>query len=151
MDDRLTSKVEIIRPPKWAVDTSVAIPLVMANHPNHAAVAAKVGTRKVHLSGHALAETYSALTRMPKVDLSADEVAEVIDYSFAEPLLLRAETYAKVHRELARLGISGGAVYDALVGLAAKENHATLLTMDTRASATYDALGVKVEMITVAR
>jgi len=45
---------------------------------------------------------------------------------------------------LSRLGISGGAVYDALVALAAAEHGADLATRDGRAKATYETVGVPV-------
>ena len=45
---------------------------------------------------------------------------------------------------LARLGITGGAVYDALVGLAAVEHGVELATRDARARATYVAVGARV-------
>lgn len=38
----------------------------------------------------------------------------------------------------------GGAVYDALVGLAAKSASIALATRDLRAAATYSALGVEI-------
>jgi predicted nucleic acid-binding protein len=49
---------------------------------------------------------------------------------------------------LSRLGIAGSAVYDALVALAAKEHQAALATRDARAQGTYDAVGVKVIVVT---
>ncbi len=49
--------------------------------------------------------------------------------------------------ELLRVGIAGGAVYDALVALAAKEHGAPLATRDARARGTYDAVGVKVIVV----
>jgi predicted nucleic acid-binding protein len=48
---------------------------------------------------------------------------------------------------LSRLGIAGGAVYDALVALAAKEHGAALATRDARAWP-YDAVGVEVIVVT---
>jgi predicted nucleic acid-binding protein len=50
------------------------------------------------------------------------------------------------HR-LVRLGIAGGAVYDALVAAAAVEHQVTLATRDRRALETYRALGAKAEVI----
>lgn len=47
---------------------------------------------------------------------------------------------------LADLGIAGGAVYDALVALAAQEHGATLATRDFRARETYVRIGVRVEI-----
>ena len=49
---------------------------------------------------------------------------------------------------LSRLGIAGGAVYDVLVALAAKEHGAALATRDTRARGTYDAAGAEVIVVT---
>ena len=48
---------------------------------------------------------------------------------------------------LAPLGIAGGAVYDALVGLAARAARIPLATRDARALGTYAVLGVEVEII----
>ena len=45
------------------------------------------------------------------------------------------------------LGIAGGAVYDALVALAALEHGADLATRDARAKATYDVIGVRVIVV----
>ncbi len=50
------------------------------------------------------------------------------------------------HR-LVRLGIAGGAVYDALVAAAAVEHQIILATRDRRALDTYRALDAKVEVI----
>lgn len=44
---------------------------------------------------------------------------------------------------LARAGIAGGAVYDALVGLCAVAHDAVLATRDARARGTYDAVGAR--------
>ena len=48
-----------------ALDTSVAVPLLVSTHRDHAAVVAWWDRREVTLCGHAVAETYSVLTRLP--------------------------------------------------------------------------------------
>jgi predicted nucleic acid-binding protein len=48
-------------------------------------------------------------------------------------LVLSSSRTRKLPDTLSRLGIAGGAVYDALVALAAKEHGAALATRDTRA------------------
>lgn len=63
------------------------------------------------------------------------------------PLVLSSSRTRKPDT-LSRLGIAGGAVYDALVALAAKEHGAALATRDARARGTYDAVGVAVIMVT---
>jgi predicted nucleic acid-binding protein len=48
---------------------------------------------------------------------------------------------------LSGLGVAGGAVYDGLVALAAKEHGLALATRDARARGTYDAVGVDVILV----
>jgi predicted nucleic acid-binding protein len=106
--------------------------------------------RTLALSGHALVETYSVLTRLPgdaRVDPS-DAVA-LLDENFPEPLQLGARAARAAHREFARRGIAGGATYDGLVALAAREHGVVLVTRDARARSTYEALGVRTEVLAV--
>lgn len=127
------------------VDTSVAVPLLVRTHAAHAAVVRWWNGREVALSGHALAETYSVLTRLPgDLRLAPADAARLIADRFAEPLTLRPEAFRRVPDELSRLGIAGGAVYDALVALAAVEHGASLATRDARAKSTYETVGVQV-------
>jgi toxin FitB len=128
-----------------AVDTSVAIPLLVRSHHDHAAVVRWWGGQDVALAGHALAETYSVLTRLPgDARLAPADAARLLTARFSAPLLLNSSRARKLPDTLARLGIAGGAVYDALVALAAKEHDAVLATRDGRARGTYDAVGVAV-------
>lgn len=88
------------------------------------------------------------LTRLPgdaRVD-PADAV-ELIDENFPEPLQLGVRAMRAAHREFARLRICGGATYDGLVALAAREHGAVLVTRDARARSTYEALGVDTEVL----
>jgi predicted nucleic acid-binding protein len=131
-----------------AVDTSVAVPLLVRSHQHHAQVVRWWDGQELSLSGHALAETYSVLTRLPgDARLAADDAARLLDARFAMPLVLSAARARTVHATLSRIGVAGGAVYDALVALAAKENGAPLATRDARARGTYDAVGVKVIVV----
>ncbi len=63
---------------------------------------------------------------------------------FAAPLVLKRNTYARLPEILSERGVAGGAVYDALVALAALDHDARLATRDARAKATYETLGVGV-------
>ena len=131
-----------------AVDTSVAVPLLVRSHHDHAAVASWWNGREVALSGHALAETYSVLTRLPgDARLAATDAALLLRTRFTAPLTLSSAQAQALPDMLSRLGIAGGAVYDALVALAAKEHGAALATRDARARGTYDAVGVKVILV----
>jgi toxin FitB len=132
-----------------AVDTSVAIPLVIRSHHDHATVVRWWNGQDVALAGHALAETYSVLTRLPgDARLAAADAARLLAARFSAPLVLSSSSTRALPDTLARLGIAGGAVYDALVALAAKEHGAPLATRDARARGTYDVVGVEVIVVT---
>lgn len=131
-----------------AVDTSVAVPLLVASHHQHAMVATWARGRALGLSGHAMVETYSVLTRLPgDARVSPDDAVVLIDDNFPELFVLGARSARAAHRELAKRGIAGDATYDALVGLAARENGVVLATRDPRVRATYDAVGVETEVV----
>jgi predicted nucleic acid-binding protein len=132
-----------------AVDTSVAVPLLVRSHKDHASVVRWWGGQDVALSGHALAETYSVLTRLPgDARLAPADAARLLNARFASPFMLSRSLARKLPDTFSRLGIAGGAVYDALVALAAKEHGASLATRDSRARGTYDAVGVTVIVVT---
>jgi toxin FitB len=132
-----------------AVDTSVAVPLLVRSHRNHAAVVRWWGGQEITLSGHALVETYSVLTRLPgDARLSPADAARLLTARFPVPLILSSSRARKLPATLSRLGIAGGAVYDALVALAAKEHGTALATRDGRARGTYEAVGVTVIIVT---
>jgi toxin FitB len=128
-----------------AVDTSVAVPLVVQTHAAHSVVVRWWNRREVALSGHALAETYSVLTRLPgDLRLAPADAARLLRERFGPPLLLSAEKAGRLADVLAERGVAGGAVYDAMVGLAAAEHGVELATRDARATITYEAVGVRV-------
>lgn len=127
------------------LDTSVAIPLLVQTHRSHAAVVRWWNGREVALSGHATAETYSVLTRLPgDLRLAPCDAARLLGERFVEPLLLGPDVAGRLPEVLSGLGIAGGAVYDALVALAAVEHGADLATRDARARPTYEAVGARV-------
>jgi toxin FitB len=127
------------------LDTSVAIPLLVRTHAAHAEVVGWWRGRDVALCGHALAETYSVLTRLPgDLRLAPADAGRLLSERFVTPLPLGSATAARIPELLGRLGIAGGAVYDALVALAALEHGAELATRDVRAKATYETVGVRV-------
>jgi toxin FitB len=131
-----------------AVDTSVAVPLLVRSHHDHADVVRWWNGQEIALSGHALAETYSVLTRLPgDARLSPADAARLLTARFASPLVLGSSPARKVPDTLSRLGIAGGAVYDALVALAAKQHGVALATRDARARGTYDTVGVEIIVV----
>ncbi len=131
-----------------ALDTSVAVPLLLSSHSAHATVSKWWAGRPVALCGHALIETYSVLTRLPgDARLGGTDAARLIDARFERPLTLTQDTFERLSEALAEIDVVGGAVYDALVALAALDHDAVLATRDERARTTYDQVGVRVETV----
>jgi predicted nucleic acid-binding protein len=130
--------------PALALDTSVAIPLLVQTHSAHAAVVAWWARRRAALSGHAVAETYAVLTRLPgDLRMSPADAAGLLTARFAPPFLVGTQTSSRLPEVLAELEIAGGAVYDGLVALAAAEHGAVLATRDARAKGTYEKVGAR--------
>ena len=75
------------------------------------------------------------------------QAVQLIAANFEAPALIPSSVAVDLPRLLAPLGIAGGAVYDALVALAAREADLPLATRDRRAAATYAALQVRVELV----
>jgi predicted nucleic acid-binding protein len=131
-----------------ALDTSVAVPLLVETHPMAMRVREALKGRVFALTEHSLAETYAVLTRLPGGAHGApDDVARVLDSGFESPLLLPGEIKAEIHRIFARADISGGAIYDGFVALAAAHHDVPLLSRDGRAREVYSRLGATVVFI----
>jgi predicted nucleic acid-binding protein len=134
--------------PVALVDTSVAVPLVVADHEHHHAVVDAVGNKTLGLAGHAAFETFSILTRLPPpARRSPGAVARLIAHNFPATRFLSDQPAAELLARLGALGIAGGAVYDALVGAVAVEHGLTLMTRDRRAVDTYRRLDVKFVLV----
>jgi len=130
------------------LDTSTAVALVVEDHKAHVATLGAVRGRRLGLAGHAWFEAYSVLTRLP-ADLrrSPADALRLLSRNFPASGFLGEAEAADLGGELARLGISGGAVYDALVGAAARQHRLPLVSADARARPVYEALGVDLELI----
>ncbi len=130
------------------VDTSVAVPLLDAGDPDGALLRAALSGRTLGLSGHASFETYSVLTRRPApFRVSARAAARLIEHNFPATRYLSSGVAGGLIAEFGPLGIDGGAVYDALVGAAAREHGLVLATRDTRAERTYRLLDVDFQLL----
>lgn len=131
-----------------AFDTSAAVPLLLRSHSAHSYVRRHAAGRTHVLTAHSLAETYSVLTRLPgDARLTAADAVRLLEANFGDVLLVPATEAGRLLAVLAPLGIAGGAVYDALVGLAARAAGVRLATRDARALGTYAALGVDTEIL----
>jgi predicted nucleic acid-binding protein len=131
-----------------ALDSSIAVPLLIGTHDEHPLVRIWARGRELALTGHSLAETYSVLTRLPNdVRFAPVDAAHRLAERFAAPLLMKPSTARALPSLLAERNVAGGAVYDALVALAAADNGCVLATRDARARGTYEAIGVEVELV----
>ncbi|WP_347351401.1 PIN domain-containing protein [Intrasporangium sp.] len=127
----------------WAVDTSVAVAALDGGHAAHGPCVAAVREHRPALAGHAAYEVFAVLTRMPgRLAVDATDAATLVERVFPQVAWLSVNAGRRLRGRLASLGIIGGAVYDALVGEAARTNRLRLLTRDLRACRTYDLLGV---------
>ncbi len=130
------------------LDTSAAIALMVEDHDAHAATLDAVRGRRLGLAGHAWFETYSVLTRLPGgLRRSPTDALRLLAGNFPESRFLGEAEAASLGAELVGLGVSGGAIYDALVGAAARQHRLPLVSGDARARPLYDALGLDVELI----
>ncbi len=130
------------------LDTSTAIALVVEDHEAHAATLDALRGRRLGLAGHAWFETYSVLTRLPAgLRRSPADALRVLARDFPASRFLGEAEAAALGAELARLGVSGGAIFDALVAAAARQHRLPLVTADARARPVYEALGVVIERI----
>jgi predicted nucleic acid-binding protein len=131
-----------------ALDTSAAIALVIEDHEDHQATLEAVRGRRLGLAGHAWFEAFSVLTRLPggRRRSPADAI-RILAHNFPASVFLGEEEAVELGQDLARLGVSGGAVYDALVAAAVRQHGLTLVSADARARPVYEALHVAVEII----
>ena len=131
-----------------ALDTSLAVPLLLASHTFHSGATAWWNRREVSLAGHARYETYAVLTRLPgDARLLPADAARLIEVRFPTRLDISADIAGGLIERLGREGISGGAVYDAMVALAALDHGVVLATCDRRARNTYELVGAQVEFV----
>lgn len=133
---------------RYAVDTSVAVAALDSGHTAHQACVDVVRRLRPSLAGHAAAETYAVLTRMPgPLAVDAPTARDIIERVFPEVSWLDPSHATALLHRLGTVGIVGGAVYDALVAEAARTAERVLLTRDRRARSTYDLIGVRHQVV----
>lgn len=126
-------------------DTSVLVPALAAWHPEHERARALVTERVSAIPAHVLLECYSVLTRLPGVHrVRPEHAADAVAGLTHSVLALPGDLVTPLIADLARVGVRGGAVYDALVAATARHHGALLHSADRRARSVYDAVGVAV-------
>lgn len=128
-------------------DTSVLVAGLASWHEGHEQ--ARAALRDVSIIGaHVLTETYSVLTRLPEgMRIDARSAGAALTSLRWDVVGLPAEDRVAGILRFADAGISGGAVYDAVVAATAQHHGLTLLSRDRRAKRTYDALRVDYRMV----
>ena len=131
-----------------AVDSSVVIAAFATWHEYHS-LARKAMSSRPRLVAHAAVESYSVLTRLPPPHRAHPSIVHAfITERFTEPFLTLSEAgYQELLATVAARQILGGSAYDALIAFTAAEHQATLLSLDQRATATYEAVGATVEQL----
>ncbi|MFT3854633.1 MAG: hypothetical protein QM733_18145 [Ilumatobacteraceae bacterium] len=110
---------------RYAADTSVAVAALDGGHTAHAACRAAIASRRPALAGHAAFETYSVLTRMPgQLAVDGPTAARLLAHAFPESCWLTKSDARALLDRCSSVGITGGAVYDALVGEARRPSAA---------------------------
>jgi predicted nucleic acid-binding protein len=124
---------------KVLLDTSVLISAMLSDHVHHQhsqpwLAQGKAGAFDAVISAHSVAELYAVLTRLPRTpQISPTEALKLIQENVASftPVALSGTDYLTVIEELAKAGVSGGAVYDAVIAKAAQLAQADyLLTLN---------------------
>ncbi|MBZ2195880.1 PIN domain-containing protein [Ruania sp. N2-46] len=123
------------------------MPAVLRWHEFHTPARAAL-SEIVAVPAHVIVEAYSVLTRLPAPHrLSARSASELLG-ALPFPIVgLAPERHQSLVAELASRGVKGGAVYDGVVAATAAEHGLRLVSLDRRASSTYDAVGVQVRRL----
>lgn len=131
-----------------AVDTSVVVAVFASWHEGHASAVSAL-RRRPRLPAHVALEAFSVLTRLPPPHRAPSGlVLAFLDAWFpGEPLALGGRAQKALLRTVDEAGLTGGAIYDALVAETARRAGATLLTRDRRALRTYEGVGVRYEFV----
>ncbi|HET6999547.1 MAG TPA: PIN domain-containing protein [Solirubrobacterales bacterium] len=133
-------------------DTSVLIAGFDPLHPFHAeAVPVLVDVRASgRLVAHTMAETYAVLSSPGGTFRFEPEPVVTYLGQFLErsdPIQPRPGSYREALELLGARNRAGGAVYDALIALAARDADVALVSLDRRAEQTYGICGVQARIL----
>ena len=126
---------------KVLFDTNVLVAATIEAHPNHAITLPwiqKVRNKSIqgYISTHSIAELYAVMTRLPLAQpLNSQQVHDVIvnNLESFHPVDLESSDYLEIIRNVAKLNITGGGIYDAIIAQSAlKANVDILLTMNSK-------------------
>lgn len=116
---------------KILFDTSVIIAAVVEPHPMHPRAfpwlrRANSKEFNIFVASHTLAELYAVLTTLPISPKIKPVMASQLIYHNIEKISkiisLSSSDYISVIKQMAKLGLSGGSVYDALIAKSAQKS-----------------------------
>jgi predicted nucleic acid-binding protein len=121
------------------VDTSIVV-AAFASWDEHHAAADRLVDGKTRLVAHCALEAFSVLTRLPPPHrFAAHLVRDFLAARFPEPYVgIDAVDYRPLIPRLVKIGISGGAAYDALIAATARAADDLLVSCDRRAVQIYE-------------
>ena len=131
------------------VDTSVLVAGASAEHPFFE-IADGALTRfhegAGRLVAHAVSETYAVLSGGMNVpsNIAMGYIGQFTNRVVAG---VQPELLPEVIGELAASGLKGGAIYDGLIAVGARDADLRLLSVDLRAKSTYERVGVDFEIL----
>jgi predicted nucleic acid-binding protein len=130
------------------VDTSVTVAAFATWHAQHD-LADEVLSAGADLVAHCALETFSVLTRLPPPHRAPPHlVRDFLSARFRQPYVgLEPGAYRALIPRLVELGVSGGAVYDALVAATAAAAGDRLVSCDHRAAQTYERFGIDYRLL----
>jgi predicted nucleic acid-binding protein len=135
-----------------APDTSVLVAGFIPGHLFHDEATSALAEVKADgcLVAHTMAETYSVLSSPSgPYRVESGGVVAYLDQFLdrAQPIQPRPRSYREALGLLGGRDRVGGAIYDALIALAARDGGVTLVSLDRRAERTYAACGVASRML----
>lgn len=131
------------------LDTSVIVRVTTTTNTTERAELQQVIADSPVAITHVLTEAYSTLTRLPQpFRLSPRSCLTFLSAAFhATPLAVSVSGQRRVMELLAENGVTGGAIYDCLIAETARENGATLVSLDQRALRNYALVGVEHQLL----
>jgi len=125
-------------------DTSIVVAGLSSWHSHHELALPFLSVSPAAIQ-HVIAEVYAVLTRLPRGRGVKPTIAlrSVLSAFGPERLTLSATELELLLERLAPADIGGGATYDAIVAESARLGDTELVTLDKRASRTYETVGVR--------
>ena len=138
----------------FLIDSNCLVAAVSAWHVHHSRATAAINSRldaeyDLIIAGHSLAESYATLTGLPApFRISSAEALVLLEQGLvprATIVVLDPAGYSTLLRRMAREGVVGGRIYDAVIAACARAGGADeLLTFNERHFRQFEGDGLRV-------